>query len=124
MAFQHAPFLERLTIKHGFTYMIRSNAIRNSANGKPCSLNIAHVCNYSTDTTVFAHFRLPGIAGAALKPSDVLGAYSCSSCHDAIDGRSKLKVSEVDKYYYLLRGLVRTLELQHADGVIQIKGAK
>jgi hypothetical protein len=104
--------------------MIRSNAVRKSANGKLCSLNIADVCNYNPETTVLAHLRIPGVAGMSQKPSDLLAVYACSSCHDAIDGRSKLRISEVDKYYYFLRGLVRTLELQHAEGIIQIKGVR
>ena len=104
--------------------MIRSNAIRRSAQGKPCTLNIAHVCNYNHETTVFSHFRLPGMAGGSLKPSDVLGAYACSACHDVIDGRKKSKLSEEDKYFYMMRGLVRTHESMYADGIIKFYGDK
>jgi hypothetical protein len=40
------------------------------------------------------------------KPDDVLGAWACSACHDAIDGRTK---SGYDK---------TALRLMHAEGCL------
>lgn len=67
------------------------NAIRDSANGEECHVRLAGVCNGRTDTTVWSHW--PGLdadRGMGLKALDLCGAYTCSACHDAIDGRTPL----------------------------------
>ena len=67
--------------------------IRNSANGKPCMVQLPGYCNHDPATTVYAHAtKLPptGIMGG--KQEDLLGGYySCSNCHDIMDGRLCLK---------------------------------
>ena len=35
--------------------MIKSKALRDSANGQSCTLNIVGVCDYSPETVVLAH---------------------------------------------------------------------
>lgn len=66
-------------------------AIRDSANGEQCHMRLAGVCNGQPDTTVWSHW--PGLdadRGMGLKALDLCGCYTCSACHDAIDGRSML----------------------------------
>jgi len=47
-------------------------------------------CSHDPRETVLAHYRLAGYSGAGLKPDDfAFGAWSCSHCHDLVDGRVK-----------------------------------
>lgn len=83
------------------------NKIRQSAKGKPCMVRIAGVCNHNPETTVLAHYRLADYCGMGIKPPDFMGAYACSACHDAVDGRVKTDLSEDE------------LRLAHAEGVFR-----
>ncbi|MGR2681563.1 nuclease domain-containing protein [Chromobacterium haemolyticum] len=101
---------------------IASQAIRNSASGEECALQIAGVCNGRTDTTVLCH--LPDEShGMARKADDLSAAYGCSSCHDAIDGRAPHNWQPGEKDFYMRRGMVRTWRRLLAKGLITIKGA-
>lgn len=84
--------------------------LRKAARGKPCMIRVPGVCNGDTETTVLAHYRLN--TGGALKPNDEQGAWSCSSCHDVVDGR----ISTKDYTYEQLR-------LMHAEGVFRTQDA-
>lgn len=67
------------------------DAIRASANGEECHVRLPGICNGRTDTTVWSHWPgLDGDRGMGLKALDLCGAYTCSACHDAIDGRAPL----------------------------------
>jgi hypothetical protein len=59
--------------------------LRKYAQGKPCMVRLAGVCNGNPETTVLAHVRLIGISGMGLKAPDILGAWCCSSCHYMVD---------------------------------------
>lgn len=73
-----------MTVAIAFLPKLRSNALRKSARGQPCSLRLPGICNHRDETTVLAH--LPGIGkGVGSKVSDLHAAFACSSCHDAID---------------------------------------
>ena len=67
--------------------------ITQSAKGEECTVRIIGVCNFNSETTVFAHL---GGAGMGLKSHDIHGSYCCSSCHDVLDGRIKTKYNKVD----------------------------
>lgn len=102
---------------------MKSNAIRNAARGEECTFQIAGVCNYSNETTVFCH--LPSeFGGIGMKQTDISGAFGCSSCHDAVDRRAISDEYEDHKFFYNLRALVRTYMRLWDKGVITIKGAK
>lgn len=79
---------------------------RKLAQGKPCMVRLP-MCNARRNTTVLAHYRLAGYSGAGMKPPDIMGAWCCSACHDAVDGRVKTEHSR------------ETLRLAHAEGVIR-----
>jgi hypothetical protein len=68
---------------------------------------VPNVCNGNPATTVLCHFRLLGISGMGLKSPDVLGAFGCSDCHDAVDGRSQTEHTRDE------------LQLMHAHGVFR-----
>lgn len=60
--------------------------ITESARDEECTIRLPFICKRTTDTTVFCH--ISGIRfghGTAIKTE--FGAYGCSACHDAVDGR-------------------------------------
>lgn len=81
--------------------------LRKLAEGKPCMIRIPSYCNGNPETTVLAHYRLAGLSGAGMKPSDEIAAWACSGCHDVVDGRTKTDVPR------------ETIRLWHAEGVFR-----
>ena len=59
--------------------------ITESARGEQCQIQIFGICSHDTETVVYCHYRMAG-DGANIK-HDNRGAYGCSNCHDAVDGR-------------------------------------
>ena len=87
--------------------------IREAARDEECSIRIAGVCNFRTDTTVWCH--LPGIAGGrgmGFKAIDLCGAFGCVACHDVVDGRAPFPPGAnratvmLDFFYGHMRSLV------------------
>ncbi|MEQ9947761.1 nuclease domain-containing protein [Pectobacterium aroidearum] len=64
----------------------RSKALRESACGQTCTLQIPGICNCNRETTVLCHLPSP-THGMGYKCDDFWAVYGCSSCHDVIDGR-------------------------------------
>ena len=84
-------------------------AITQSARGQICTVRLPGVCNFNMETTVFAH--LSGIRlGHGVGVKTMFGAYCCSDCHDAIDGRRR---TGLGKDY---------LRLAHSDGAFETLG--
>ena len=84
--------------------------LRKAAQGRECMVRIPYICNRDPATTVLAHYRLAGCNGMGLKPDDALGAWCCSACHDAVDGRA------TDARWPMTR---KELRLAHAEGVMR-----
>lgn len=62
--------------------------ITESARGEECKVRLPDVCNFNSETTIWAHANgLSAGKGKGLKSPDALGTYACSACHDVIDGR-------------------------------------
>jgi hypothetical protein len=81
-------------------------------------VRIPDVCNHNSETVVLAHYRLAGVSGIGMKSPDVLGAWACSSCHDAIDRRAH---TDLDRDYVRLlhlEGMARTLAQLNREGLI------
>ncbi|MFU4461635.1 nuclease domain-containing protein [Pseudomonas aeruginosa] len=101
---------------------IASKAVRDAARDEECTVRIAGICNYRTDTTVFAH--LPDESkGMGEKADDLSGCFACSACHDALDGRRKHDLSAEEVEWYMRRALVRTWRRLFEKRVMTIKGA-
>ena len=96
------------------------NAIRKAAKGEECTLNIAGVCNYNAETVVLCHFPSDS-HGMGLKSPDVSAGFGCSSCHDALDGRSRAWLSSEDKEFYMRRSQTRTLLRLIERGIVRIE---
>ena len=83
--------------------------LRKAAKGRGCMVRLEGICNHNSETTVLAHIRMPGISGMGIKADDLLGAWACSSCHDAVDRRSN---TDLDRDYVRLahlEGMARTI---------------
>lgn len=103
--------------------MIRSKAIRNAAKGQDCTVNVSGVCNYNPETVILAHYPSES-KGMGIKSSDLCAGFCCSTCHDALDGRTKhANLDYGEREYYMRRSMVRTWHKLIEMGVITIKGA-
>jgi len=81
-------------------------------------VRLPDICNHNSETTVLAHIRLSGVSGMGMKADDLLGAWACSACHDAIDRRFR---TDLDRDYVRLahlEGMVRTIAQLRKEGLI------
>lgn len=92
--------------------------LKKEAKGRDCQIRIPGVCNFNPYTTVLAHYRLAGICGMGMKPNDYVAAISCSSCHDAVDGRIKTQYTRDELKLMHAEGVFRTLEIWKKEGLI------
>lgn len=83
--------------------------LRDFARDKACQVRIPAVCNGDPATTVLAHVRALGISGMGLKAPDILGAWCCSACHDAIDRRRGSNYTGDELRLMHLEGMLRTI---------------
>lgn len=88
-----------------------------AARGRLCQVRLPGICNSNPETTVLAHYRLSGVCGMGMKPSDLIGAHACSDCHDAIDGRVGTMPREQARFAHL-EGMVRTINELLRLGII------
>jgi len=100
-----------------------TSALTKSAKGEQCTLLIFPFCNQDPATTVFCHFNSPS-KGMGIKSEDWFGAFGCSTCHDIIDKRRKVDISNAELLLCMQRGLHRTWVRQIDKGLIQFKGQK
>ena len=92
--------------------------LRKQAKGRGCTVRLPGVCNHNSETVVLAHIRMPGVSGTGLKADDLLGAWACSACHDAIDRRAH---TDLDRDYVRLahlEGMVRTIAQLRAEDIV------
>lgn len=93
--------------------------ITKSAAGKQCTARIPGVCNGNPHTTIWAHIRKVRYgAGTGQKPSDLIGLYACSACHDVIDGRIKTNHEKDFVEMCMYEGHCESLKILVEDGVI------
>ncbi|HEY4437662.1 MAG TPA: DUF1364 domain-containing protein [Lelliottia sp.] len=92
--------------------------LRKQARGRECTVRIPGICNFNTETSVLAHYRLAGTCGTGCKPDDLQGAISCNGCHDAIDGRAKTEYTHDELKLMHAEGVMRTLAIWRREGFI------
>lgn len=95
--------------------------IRASARGEDCQIRYPFICNFDPATTVYAHANGSAAGkGVGLKSLDVIGAYSCSACHDVYDGRRKAPEgwTRDDVRLAFADGHFRTLQILIKKGLI------
>lgn len=88
------------------------------AKGRECTVRIPMVCNRDPETTVLAHYRLIGISGMSLKSADLLAAFACYECHEAVDRRSHNHLKLEDVQLAHLEGVMRTQSQLVREGVV------
>ncbi len=94
--------------------------ITDSARGESCSVRLPGICNYDNNTVVFAHIN--GVRfGHGIGIKTKLGAYACSSCHDALDGRTKrpdgIEIDDLKLAHY--EGVMETMTRLFEKGIIK-----
>ena len=81
-------------------------------------VRLPEICNHNSETVVLAHYRMAGLSGVGMKPDDALGAWSCSSCHDAIDRRSHMELERDYVRLAHLEGVMRTLAVLRSEKLL------
>ena len=92
--------------------------LRKEAKGRGCMVRIPGVCNHNSETVVLAHVRLTGVSGMGMKAPDILGAWACSSCHDAVDRRSHTDLERDYVRLMHLEGMARTIAQLEKEGLL------
>lgn len=90
--------------------------LRESARNKDCQIRLAGVCNFNPETTVLAHLNGGGMG---LKKLDIHGSFSCSNCHDVVDGRVKTLYDRQAIELAHRQGNERTIDIWVAEGLIK-----
>ena len=104
---------------------MKSKKLRDSARGEECSFQIAGVCNGNPETTVLCHIPTKDTGGMGMKPDDATNsAFGCSSCHDAIDGRTDSLEYRANRWFYNFRAIGRTQRRWIALGLLKVAGLK
>jgi hypothetical protein len=99
---------------------MKQNRITKAARGRDCQIRVPGHCNGNPETVVLAHYRLAGTCGTGYKPNDLQGAWSCSGCHDAIDGRAKSDYTQEELRLMHAEGCFRTLDALIKDGILKL----
>ena len=110
----------RKPLKLRYARIYRTPA-RKSAKGRDCTICLPG-CPNATETVVLCHIPRHGGGGMGIKPHDCEAVYGDSYCHDRIDGRVKLDMSEIELADYLLWALIRTHRIMRAEGILVMKG--
>ncbi|MBC3491916.1 DUF1364 domain-containing protein [Pseudomonas taiwanensis] len=96
---------------------MRQTKLTKAARGRECQVRIPGVCNGNPETTVLAHYRMAGTCGVGIKPNDLQGAWACSACHDACDGR-RGDIGRDEARQYHAEGVMRTQSILIREGVL------
>lgn len=88
--------------------------LRESARNEACLVRVPQVCNFNRETTVGAHFRLPGMSGMGFKSPDWLLAFACSACHAYVDTHK-----DAETQLMFAHGVFRTISTQIEKGLIK-----
>ncbi|WP_455887073.1 DUF1364 domain-containing protein [Pseudomonas rustica] len=96
---------------------MRQTKLTKAARGRECQVRIPGVCNGNPETTVLAHYRMAGTCGVGFKPNDLQGAWACSACHDACDGRNRLVDRDTVRQCHA-EGVMRTQAVLISEGLL------
>lgn len=103
---------------------VRSRKLLDSSRGQPCTL-LFPGCDGGGETTVAAHANMQLCGkGTGIKASDIYSVDACHSCHDILDGRTKVFISDEARRSYFWTAFVRTTNRRLAEGLITVEGAK
>jgi hypothetical protein len=109
----------------GMLPKVRSEKIMDYAKGQPCSLRLASFLGLrcaDDDTCVHCHLPVFG-KGMSTKVSDLFGAIGCRVCHEILDGKLGVELSQRYPAAYMQRLWLAMAETQARlamDGIINI----
>ena len=98
--------------------MGKQTKITKSAREQDCLVRIPGVCNRNPETVIFAH---KNGGGMGMKSPDIHGAYCCSSCHDAYDGRLETGWPPMELHLCFYEGIFRTQLSLVGQGLIETR---
>lgn len=90
--------------------------LRKEARGRDCQIRLPGICNFNPETSVLAHYRMPGTCGTGIKPDDPQAAWACSCCHDVIDARVKSEYTRDELRLAHAEGVLRTQAILRSEG--------
>jgi hypothetical protein len=96
---------------------MRQTKLTKAARGRECQVRMPGVCNSNPETTILAHYRMAGTCGVGIKPNDLQGAWACSACHDACDGRTRVVDRETARQCHA-EGVMRTQAQLLREGLV------
>jgi len=96
--------------------VLRMSKIRESAKGEDCTLLLGN-CS-SAETVILAHIGKD--RGMGIKCGDHFAVYSCSNCHDVIDGRVKTQYTKGDLAEIKIIALERTQKKLIDKGLLHV----
>lgn len=92
--------------------------LRKAARGRPCQVRLPG-CDGGGETTVLAHYRMPGLCGVGIKPDDAIGAWCCGRCHDLVDGRVRNALTANYNFKHAhAEGVMRTIAQLRKEGIL------
>lgn len=102
--------------------MVRTPKLLALAKGQPCQAQIPGICTNNQETTVAAHSNHQRHGkGMGIKASDCFIAFTCSACHQAIDGQTHAcMLSREDRDYYWESAHIRTMVYLWRNGMIRV----
>lgn len=95
--------------------MNKQDKYTKSARGQDCQIRTPF-CNNNPETVVLCHLNSGGMGQ---KTSNIHGAYGCSKCHDAVDGRISVLYPNELKLDHL-QGVIRTQNLMIKNGILKL----
>jgi len=98
--------------------MPKMTKLRKEAKNRPCMVRVPEICTSGGEDTVLAHYRMAGASGVGMKPPDILGAWCCHACHDAVDGRNTKGRDREWLRFLHAEGVLRTLVQLQSEGKI------
>ena len=96
----------------------QKNKLRNEARNRNCQIRIPGICANNRETVVLCHLnnkRLFGV-GMGQKVPDMFGAWGCSACHDAVDGRYGAVVDPDSTGIMFYEAVFRTQNILRKEG--------
>ncbi|MCZ4284567.1 DUF1364 family protein [Marinobacter salarius] len=92
--------------------------IRKSAKGQECQVRVPGVCNGDSSTTVLAHLNGGGMGA---KASDHEAAFSCSACHEWLDGGfARTGYNRDIRDLWHLQAVIRTQRILIEQGLMEV----
>lgn len=97
--------------------MAKQTKITKAAKGQQCTARIPGICNFNTETTVFAHLNGGGMG---MKQSDLHGAFCCSDCHYWLDSDYVRHTTREERDLRHYEAMIITQKILLKNGLIKL----